>query len=327
MITDVAASIRARLYNKAKESGIAFQFFLVRYASERFLYRLGACPVRDRYILKGATLLAIWMDEPYRATRDIDLLVASGGADETSVRETMKTICNVSCPEDGLVFDLNSLRISSIRSGQMFPSQRVKLNCYLGKARILTQVDFGFGDVVTSGVEQAKLKTLIDGVPAPSLLVYPLSTSVAEKFEAMVRFGQRNSRMKDFHDIWALSDRFIFDGEKLRQAIRDCCSRRGTDVTSETPAALTSSFYSDTDQNRLWRNYRVENRLMTPPPESFEIVGERLLRFLGPIRESILADTSFDLCWPAGGPWQPVSDKDGENRDRVKPSDTDVGTA
>ena len=317
MITNVAASIGARFSNKAKASGIEFQFFLVRYACERFLYRLGACPVRDRFILKGATLLAVWMDEPYRATRDIDLLAVSGVPDEMFVRETMKTICDVPCREDGLVFDVDSLRISVIRSGQAFPSQRAKLNCYLGRARVLTQVDFGFGDVVTAGVEYAKLKTLIDDVPEPSLLVYPLSTSVAEKFEAMVRFGHRNSRMKDFHDIWALSDRFFFDGEKLRRAIRDCFSRRGTDLNSEPPAALTSSFYTDTDQGTRWRNYRAEMGLLTPPPESFEIVGARLQRFLEPIRESVLTDTSFDLCWPAGGPWQPVSDKDDENRDRA----------
>ena len=310
MITNVAASIRARLSNKAKASGIEFQFFLVRYACERFLYRLGACPVRDRLILKGATLLAVWMDEPYRATRDIDLLAASDVPDEMYVRETMNTICNVPCPEDGLVFDVDSLRISMIRPEQALPSQRAKLNCYLGSARILTQVDFGFGDLVTAGAEQAKLRTLIDGVPEPSLLVYPLSTSVAEKFEAMVRLGRRNSRMKDFHDVWALSDRFFFAGEKLRQAIKDCFSRRGTDLNSEPPAALTSSFYSGTGLGTRWRNYRAEMGLLTPPPESFEIIGERLRRFLEPVLESVLADSSFNLCWPAGGPWQPVSNKD-----------------
>ena len=313
MITNVAASIRARLSNKAKASGIEFQFFLVRYACERFLYRLGACPVRDRFILKGATLLSVWMDEPYRATRDVDLLASSGVPDEVSVRETMKTICDVSCPEDGLVFDLDSLRISMIRSEQAFPSQRARLNCYLGSARILTQVDFGFGDFVASGAEHANLKTLIDGVPEPSLLVYPLSTSVAEKFEAMVRFGHRNSRMKDFHDVWALSDRFFFDGVKLRQAISDCFSRRSTDLNSEAPAALTSSFYTDTDLATRWRNYRAEMGLLTPPPQSFEIIGARLRRFLEPIHKSVLTDTSFYLFWPAGGPWQPVSDNEVED--------------
>ena len=87
-----------------------------------------------------------------------NLLASSGVPDEMYVRETMKTICNVPCPEDGLVFDLDSLRISMIRSEQAFPSQRAKLNCYLGSARILTQVDFGFGDVVTAGAEQSEIK-------------------------------------------------------------------------------------------------------------------------------------------------------------------------
>ena len=254
---------------------------------------------------------------PTALLADIDLLAASGVVDETYLRKSMQTICNVPCPEDGLVFDVNSMRFSLIRSRQAFPSQRVKLDCYLGKARILTQVDFGFGDVVTSGAEQANLNTLIDGVPEPSLLVYPLSTSVAEKFEAMVRFAERNSRMKDFHDIWALSDRFFFDGRELRTAIRECFSRRGTDLNSQTPVALTLSYYSDTEHNTLWRNYRVETGLMIPPPESFQAVGERLQRFLAPVRESILADTSFDLCWPAGGPWRPVSAKSCESTDRV----------
>ena len=143
MSKDVAASIRARLYNKSKRSGVEFQLLLARYACERFLYRLGMSPVRDRCILKGATLLAVWMQEPYRGTRDVDLL-ALGRNDETSVREIMTAICTVACPEDGLNFDLDSLRVSPIRPGQAYQGQRVKLACHLGQARIPTQIDFGF---------------------------------------------------------------------------------------------------------------------------------------------------------------------------------------
>lgn len=309
MSRNVAASIRSRLKSKAKERGIEFQSFLVRYACERILYRLGASPIRDRYVLKGATLLAIWMEEPYRATRDVDLL-AFGSADETSVREAMEMICDVNCPEDGLTIDLNSLQIHPIRSEQAYPGLRAKLKCYLGNASIFTQVDFGFGDVLTSGSQEAQLQTLIDGVPAPSLRVYTLAASVAEKFEAMVRLNQRNSRMKDFHDVWALSDQFPFDGEELREAIRTCFERRGTDWTSIIPVVLTSAFYSDTDHNTLWSYYWRGKELMTPPPETFEIVGERILKFLAPIRDSILADAPFNLHWPAGGPWRPVLERD-----------------
>ena len=101
MTTNVTASIRTRLLNKAKTEQTEFQLFLDRYGCERFLYRLGQSEVRDQCILKGASLLALWMDEPYRATRDVDLL-AFGENNEATVRDVITTICNVSCPEDGI---------------------------------------------------------------------------------------------------------------------------------------------------------------------------------------------------------------------------------
>ncbi len=101
MSPDVPASIKARLLNRAKQRGEELELFLVRYACERFLYRLGASALRDQCILKGAGLLTLWMDDPYRSTRDVDLL-AFGPSDEASIRVAMKTICAVPCPEDGL---------------------------------------------------------------------------------------------------------------------------------------------------------------------------------------------------------------------------------
>ena len=63
MSPDVSASIRARLLNRARSVGIEFQLYLVRYACERLLYRLGQSEVRNKLILKGGTLLALWMPD------------------------------------------------------------------------------------------------------------------------------------------------------------------------------------------------------------------------------------------------------------------------
>jgi hypothetical protein len=304
MSPDVVASVRARLLRKAKEGGEEFELFLVRYGCERFLYRLGASELRDRCILKGAGLLALWMEDPYRATRDLDLL-ASGDSDEATMRSTMETICRIPCPEDGLSFDLGSLSISPIRAEEKYPGQRAVLTARLGKARIRLQVDFAFGDAVTPGPEEAQLPTLIDRVPAPRLRAYPRVATVAEKFEAMVQLGRRNSRMKDFHDIWALSDRFAFEGGSLREATSRCFERRGTTWTAETPDALGPAFYSEANLHSRWRAYRRAGGFRTPPPEAFEAIGERVRSFLGPVRESIIAGLPFEVHWPARGPWQP----------------------
>jgi hypothetical protein len=303
MTTNVAASIRARLLNKAKAEETEFQLFLDRYGCERFLYRLGQSEVRDQCILKGASLLALWMDEPYRATRDVDLL-AFGENDEATVRDVITTICNVTCPEDGVDLDISTLKVSAIREGNRYGGQRATLTAFLGTAKCNVQVDFGFGDVVVPSPEEARLPTLIDGIPAPFLRTYPQVSSIAEKFESMVQLGIGNSRMKDFCDVWALSETFAFDGPELREAVARCFDRRGTPWSGEVPEALTPAFYSTPRLQDYWTAYGYQGGLFNVPPNVFEVVGDRIQSFLGPIRNSILSGESFDMRWPAGGPWE-----------------------
>ena len=126
----------------------------------------------------------------------------------------------VPCREDGLVFDLDSLSVRPIREGLIYEGQRARLQALLGNARATVQVDFGFGDAVTP--QQATMPTLIDDLPAPDLLVYPLVSVIAEKFEAMVNLGIRNTRMKDFYDVWSLSEIFDIDRAGLREAVVRC---------------------------------------------------------------------------------------------------------
>jgi len=303
MSPDVAASIKARLLNKAKPRGEEFELFLVRYACERFLYRLGASEFRDRCILKGAGLLTLWMNDPYRATRDLDFL-AYGSNDEASIRVAMETICAVPCPEDGLTFDLDSLDLSPIRAEEEYQGQRAVVRAYLGKARIRLQLDFGFGDAVTPGPEDALYPRLLDTLPAPWLRTYPRVVTVAEKFEAMVQLGLRNSRMKDFHDIWALSSAFAFKGPVLREAVVACFERRRTAWTPGNPDVLGSAFYADGNLQARWSDYTRGGVFRTPPPAAFESIGEQVRGFLGPVRDSIVAGNPLEMHWGAGGPWK-----------------------
>ena len=303
MTTNAAASIRSRLLRRAKDESTEFQLFLDRYACERFLYRLGESEVRSRCILKGASLLALWMDEPYRSTRDVDLLTF-GDNDEETVRYVMEAICNVSCPEDGMALDISTLKISAIRDGQRYGGQRATVIALLGNAKCNVQVDFGFGDVVIPGPEEARLPTLLDGVPAPYLLTYPQVSSIAEKFEAMVQLGTVNSRMKDFYDVWALSETFAFAGPELQEAVAQCFDRRGTPWGAELPEALTPAFYSNPRLQDYWTGYGHHGALLHLPPSAFEEIGRRIQSFLGPVRDSILSGEPFDMNWAAGGPWE-----------------------
>ena len=306
MTSNAAAAIRARLLNKAKNVGAEFELFLVRYACERFLYRLGESTLRDRFILKGATLLALWMEEPFRATRDIDLL-ALRESDQKTVRRAVATISKVPCPEDGLIFELETLQVSPIRENQKHGGQRVSLRALLGAARIPVQVDIGFGDEVTPGPVEAQLPTIIEGLPAPVLHTYPQVTAIAEKFETMVQLGTVNSRMKDFYDIWALSETFAFHGAALQHAVSHCFERRGTHLLEEIPDALAVAFYANPARQELWQSFGRQSGLLKPPPNDFKDVGRRVQSFLKPVYASILARETFDMHWPAAGPWQSLA--------------------
>jgi hypothetical protein len=302
MSPDLATSVRARLLNQAKASGEEFQLTLTRFAAERLLFRIGASAARSRCILKGASLLAVWLPDPYRATRDVDVLL-SGQADDAAIRSLVEEICAVACPDDALRFDISELVVETIRPEDEYSGKRARFRAYLGKARIAVQLDLGVGDALTMEPEEIVYPTMLDTVPPPRLRAYPRVATVSEKFEAMVTLETRNSRMKDFHDVWALANAFDFDGPSLRDAVAACFERRGTPWTGEMPRVLTSAFYHLPELATRWRNYLAAGAVLAPPPEQFATIGEGIIAFLGPVRSSMIAGETFRRAWQPGGPW------------------------
>jgi predicted nucleotidyltransferase component of viral defense system len=301
-MTGTSASVRQRLLNQAKALGEEFERTLVRYADERLLYRLGASEVRDRCILKGAALLTAWMTDPIRATRDVDLL-AHGPASVEAIREIVESIAAVPCTEDGLLFDTTQLTIEDIRATDEYVGKRARFVANLGEARIRVQIDFGVGDALTMPPIEMEYPRMLDSVPAARILAYPREASVAEKFEAMVALDTRNSRMKDFHDVWALAGVFEFNGEVLRAAVAACFARRDRTWTDEAPSVLSTAFYMLPELQGRWRAYLRSGGVLVQPPTQFEEIGERIIQFLAPVRSAIVADLSIVAQWNPPHGW------------------------
>lgn len=131
MSPDLAASVRARLLEKARRSGEEFERTLARFAAERLLDRLGASPARDRCLLKGASLLTVWLPDPYRVTRAVDLL-HQGAADDAAIRALVSEIWAVACPDDGIRFDLSGLSLEAIRADEEHCGPRARFRAFLG---------------------------------------------------------------------------------------------------------------------------------------------------------------------------------------------------
>jgi predicted nucleotidyltransferase component of viral defense system len=231
---NMGASVRARLLNLAKERNQPNDLLLTRYALERLLYRLSTTKHRERFVLKGAMLMTTWFEDPFRPTRDLDLL-GFGDPDPQAMLALFREVLAVEA-DDGVVFDVEGLSVDLIREELEYGGLRIKTDASIAGARVRIVVDVGFGDAIEPGATELPLPVLLD-LPAPRLRAYPRETVVAEKFQAMVALGRANSRMKDFYDIWLLSRTYEFEGDALARAIAATFTRRKTPIDSQAATA------------------------------------------------------------------------------------------
>ncbi len=297
---DIAASVRARLLQLARERGEDLQLLLTRYANERLLYRLSRSPHGARFVLKGAALFSLWTGQPHRATRDLDLL-GCGDWNEAEVRRVLAEVLVLATDDDGVTFDAKSLTVGAIREDQEYGGIRAVLVARVGATRVRLQIDVGFGDTVTPAPTVIEFPALLD-FPPPRLRAYPRETVVAEKLEAMVQLGMANSRMKDFYDLVVLSRLFEFDGALLVRAIRATFDRRKTALPDGLPVALTDEFATDATKNTQWSAF-VRKSGADPVGDLASAIAT-IAAFLERPLNAAVNKTSFGARWRPNGPWR-----------------------
>ena len=263
------------------------------------LYRLSISPHQDKFLLKGAALFNVWFNEPHRPTKDVDLL-GRGENDIPAVEKIFREICQIESP-DGLEFPLETLQGNLIREGEVYQGVRITLTAMLAKARIPLQIDVGFGDAVTPKPKIETLPTLLD-LPAPKLKLYPKETVVAEKFNAMVKLGIGNSRMKDFWDVNYLIEKFEFGGKVLQKAITATFKNRETDFPTELPLALTDEFATNQAIILRWNGFIKRNKISNNT--DFGKIIENLRSFYEPIIEANQANDAFSKSWTNEQNWR-----------------------
>lgn len=296
MNKNLSASVKQRLLNLTAASGEDFNLVQVRYATERFLYRLSVSPHTNAFLLKGAMLFVLWEDHPHRPTRDMDLLSLET-CDREKLEAVFREIAAIEVAPDGLDFDIDSIQANEIREDNAYGGIRVKLFAYLGTMRIPLQIDIGLGDAVYPEPEWTEFATLLD-FPAPRIRPYPVYSVVAEKFHAMVALGFHNSRMKDFFDILYLQRHFEFRGEDLQAAIRKTFQRRRTVLSTEMPEGLDAPFAKSPQKQTQWTAFLRKNNLTIE--QQLEKVCAEIATFVLPATQTApLAST-----WLPSKGWQ-----------------------
>jgi predicted nucleotidyltransferase component of viral defense system len=299
-VKDMAASVHRRLLNKSRQTGRPFTEVLQYYAMERFLYRLSKSDFSNIFILKGALMLTVWKAPVSRPTRDMDFL---GRIDNNlgAIAGAVRDVCSTEVEPDGLEFNPETIEAERIAEDADYEGVRVHFQGNLGSARINMQFDVGFGDKVIPRARRIQYPTILE-MPQPVLTGYSMESTIAEKFEAMVKLGPLSSRMKDFFDIWLLSRLYEFTGETLASAISSTFKTRSTDI-SQHSSVFSAEFMADESKAKQWDAF-LRRTAIESAPSQFSAVAKHMSIFLGPPAEAVADGTAFRGTWKPGGPWE-----------------------
>ncbi len=282
-LKSVPESVRQRLRNVAREANENMQVVLIRYATERLMYRLSMSKHSDRFVLKGAWLFYVW-GISRRATRDVDFLASIPNAAE-EVASVFREIVGVTVPhDDGLRFDPDSLQPEEIQLDADYSGIRLRLVTMLGRTRIHTQVDLGFSEAVVEKPIKVTLPVLLDFEP-PQIKAYSAEVVVAEKVEAIVKLGPVTTRFKDFFDLYLISHEKHFEGSTLLRQLSATFRHRETIPPEALSMAITDGFARSAESQEQWEAFLRRNDA-TGVPERFDEVVERLRYFVSPVLQA-----------------------------------------
>lgn len=276
----IIMSVHQKLRNLQDKTGEPLNNLLIKYALGRLLYRLELSGNINFFVLKGAMLFSLWEQIPRRSTRDMDLL-GLGISTHERLKYIFTQICKVEYDADGLRFEPDSILSEDIREDQEYHGIRIKLMGYLGKARIPIQVDVGFGDAVVPEPEMVEYPKILD-FPSAKIRAYQPATVIAEKLNALVVLGYRNSRMKDFYDLYILLKHMDFSDEELSLAIKATFDCRKIALPKNIPVAFSPKFIEDGTKDIQWKAFIKRNLLDSSLQfsEALKYIEKRLLHIL-----------------------------------------------
>ncbi|MCX6142505.1 MAG: nucleotidyl transferase AbiEii/AbiGii toxin family protein [Ignavibacteriales bacterium] len=289
---NTAASVLARLKNLAEKEHLDFNFLLLRYLQERFLARLARSKHADKFVLKGGFLLLAYNIQKARPTKDVDFLGINVPKDPKELEHIVQEIILADI-DDGVQFQAESIRSEIIKEDADYEGIRIKIEARIGTTRNIIRLDFGFGDIVTPMPMRMDYPAILDRTPV-KVFAYSKESIVAEKFEAMVKLGSFNSRMKDFYDIVFLSHEFDFEGPLLQSAIQKTFARRETSLVLSAKL-LQSNLGEQVSLQNLWRAFLERSNLSTK--DDFHEIFQSIRAFVKPIIDAATAGKPMALNW------------------------------
>lgn len=256
----------ARKTKRSYSQKVYTQYFL-----ERFLYRLANSKYKDKFILRGSTLLYILDFKNARMTGDIDFMGSGISNDKENIINSFEEITQIPCDDDRVVFYPKTMKIKDIMFEKAYRGRRIYIQASIYDVRREIHFDLGYGDVITPEPKLRKYPIMFpDKMPAFNILTYTIETSIAEKIATIIEKDGYNTRLKDFYDIWFVFNYIDYNEETLRKAMKNTFKQRNIPFTTEV-SAFDISFYLTEENIKIWKHF-IESKNV-PYKLSFYEIG------------------------------------------------------
>ena len=298
-MADIAASVLAKLRNKAKASGISYQQCLQLFVQEEFLRKLSKSGCEDNLILKGGLFIYTLTNFESRATIDVDFLLRAASNSINDVKALITRILNTPTGNDYI--SMKAKGFEEISPQRKYHGISTQIIAQIKNVRVPFNVDIGVGDVIVPRAEERKINTQLPDFEAPVIMTYSLESTIAEKFDAILQRFELPGRMKDFYDIYYLARTFDFDGAKLQTAITRTLERRGTPYDKDSFKRIIA-LADDVDMQKRWK-YFLKN--IKDDTLEFSVVIDEIQAFLEPVFENIISEkNTIKVCDSEKNEWR-----------------------
>ena len=277
------------LQNRARREGRGTQELLTLYVVERWLARLSDSRYAEDFVLKGGMLLAAFGQR--RPTVDADTLARNLANDADAVVSRVAEIAALP-GDDGVDFLTGSASAITIRDDALYAGVRVTIDARIATASVKLRLDVSFGDPVTPAPRQVVLPALRPGMPAVTVLGYPIETVLAEKIVTAVDLGAASTRVRDYADIYSITGAHELFRNGLREAIVATARHRGIDLMplGDRVGALA------TMRARTWVAYR---RSLGRQGEQLPEDLTDLVAHVAAFADGVLGESPADGRWVA----------------------------
>jgi len=296
-MTDKAASVLAKLKNKAKISGISYQQCLQLFMQEEFLRKLSKSGYEDNLILKGGLFIYTLTNFESRATIDVDFLLRGFSNSIEDVKSMIGKIIETSTGNDFV--SMIAKGFEEISPQRKYHGISTQIIGQIKNVRVPFNVDIGVGDIIVPKAQERRINTQLPDFEKPVIKTYSLESTIAEKFDAILQRFELTGRMKDFYDIYYLARTFDFEGAKLRTAIFETLKKRETPYDRDSFKRILA-LSEDEDMQKRWR-YFLKN--IKDGTLEFAVVIKEMQKFLEPVFDAIVDEEEWKKNWTFKQKW------------------------